>query len=157
MKAFLQSPVGVIEIREDDGYITEVRFVSVMPAMKDVSSPILNETIRQLREYFSGERKIFDLPLKQNGTPFQEKAWDYLMTIPYGKTVSYKEEAIKIGSPKGSRAVGSANGKNNIAIIVPCHRVVNEGKGLGGYAYGLDVKKYLLRLELSVSEAKLFD
>lgn len=157
MKAFLQSPAGVIEIREDDGYITEVRFVSVMPAMKDISSPILNETIRQLREYFSGERKIFDLPLKQNGTPFQEKAWDYLMTIPYGKTVSYKEEAIKIGSPKGSRAVGSANGKNNIAIIVPCHRVVNQGKGLGGYAYGLDVKKYLLRLESSVSEAKLFD
>ncbi len=157
MKAFLQSPAGAIEIREDDGYITEVRFVSVMPAMKDISSPILNETIRQLREYFSGERKIFDLPLKQNGTPFQEKAWDYLMTIPYGKTVSYKEEAIKIGSPKGSRAVGSANGKNNIAIIVPCHRVVNEGKGLGGYAYGLDVKKYLLRLESSVSEAKLFD
>ena len=157
MKAFLQSPAGAIEIREDDGYITEVRFVSVIPAMKDVSSPILNETIRQLREYFSGERKIFDLPLKQNGTPFQEKAWDYLMTIPYGKTVSYKEEAIKIGSPKGSRAVGSANGKNNIAIIVPCHRVVNQGKGLGGYAYGLDVKKYLLRLESSVSEAKLFD
>ncbi len=157
MKAFLQSPAGAIEIREDDGYITEVRFVSVMPAMKDISSPILNETIRQLREYFSGERKIFDLPLKQNGTPFQEKAWDYLMTIPYGKTVSYKEEAIKIGSPKGSRAVGSANGKNNIAIIVPCHRVVNQGKGLGGYAYGLDVKKYLLRLESSVSEAKLFD
>lgn len=157
MKAFLQSPAGAIEIREDDGYITEVRFVSVIPAMKDVSSPILNETIRQLREYFSGERKIFDLPLKQNGTPFQERAWDYLMTIPYGKTVSYKEEAIKIGLPKSSRAVGSANGKNNIAIIVPCHRVVNEGKGLGGYAYGLDVKKYLLRLESSVSKAKLFD
>ncbi|MBK5719356.1 methylated-DNA--[protein]-cysteine S-methyltransferase [Dysgonomonas sp. Marseille-P4677] len=156
MKAFLQSPVGVIEIEENDGYISSVRFVSEMPEVKAPLSNILNQAINQLEEYFSGERKIFDLPLKQAGTPFQEKSWDYLMTIPYGKTVSYKDEAIAIGSPKGCRAVGSANGKNNIAIIVPCHRVINEGKGLGGYAYGLDVKKYLLKFESQSIDATLF-
>jgi methylated-DNA-[protein]-cysteine S-methyltransferase len=112
------------------------------------SSPLLQKVIDQLQEYFDGKRKTFDLPLKQTGTPFQQKAWEYLSTIPYGKTVSYKDEAVAIGSPKGCRAVGSANGRNNIAIIVPCHRVVNEGnKGLGGYAYGVDIKHLLLELE----------
>lgn len=119
MKAFLQSPVGLIEIRETDGYISSVRIIHQEEEEKADSSPLLNNAIKQLKEYFSGERKVFDLPLKQNGTPFQQKAWKYLSTIPYGKTVSYKDEAIAIGSPKGCRAVGAANGKNNLAIIVP--------------------------------------
>lgn len=148
MKAFYQSPVGVIKIEETEGYISTVSILSETPAdPKTQSSPLLDEAISQLEEYFSGERKTFDLPLKQHGTEFQQKAWEYLSTIPYGKTVSYKDEAIAISSPKACRAVGAANGKNNIAIIVPCHRVVNEGKGLGGYAYGLDVKRLLLELE----------
>ncbi len=147
MKAFLQSPVGLIEIRETDGYISSVRIIHQEGEEKADSSPLLNNAIKQLEEYFSGERKVFDLPLKQNGTPFQQKAWEYLNTIPYGKTVSYKDEAIAIGSPKGCRAVGAANGKNNLAIIVPCHRVVNEGGRLGGYAYGTDIKLLLLELE----------
>lgn len=147
MKAFLQSPVGLIEIRETDGYISSVRIIHQEGEEKADSSPLLNNAIKQLEEYFSGERKVFDLPLKQNGTPFQQKAWEYLDTIPYGKTVSYKDEAIAIGSPKGCRAVGAANGKNNLAIIVPCHRVVNEGGRLGGYAYGTDIKLLLLELE----------
>lgn len=147
MKAFLQSPVGLIEIRETDSYISSVRIIHQEGEEKADSSPLLNNAIKQLEEYFSGERKVFDLPLKQNGTPFQQKAWEYLNTIPYGKTVSYKDEAIAIGSPKGCRAVGAANGKNNLAIIVPCHRVVNEGGRLGGYAYGTDIKLLLLELE----------
>lgn len=147
MKAFLQSPVGLIEIRETDGYISSVRIIHQGGEEKAGSSPLLNNAIKQLEEYFSGKRKVFDLPLKQNGTPFQQKAWEYLSTIPYGKTVSYKDEAIAIGSPKGCRAVGAANGKNNLAIIVPCHRVVNEGGRLGGYAYGTDIKLLLLELE----------
>lgn len=147
MKAFLQSPVGLIEIRETDGYISSVRIIHQGGEEKADSSPLLNNAIKQLEEYFSGKRKVFDLPLKQNGTPFQQKAWEYLSTIPYGKTVSYKDEAIAIGSPKGCRAVGAANGKNNLAIIVPCHRVVNEGGRLGGYAYGTDIKLLLLELE----------
>lgn len=145
MVAFLQSPVGIIRIEENNGFIVSVT-IAEKADMND-SSPLLVEAINQLKEYFAGKRKVFDLPLKQNGTPFQQQAWDYLCSIPYGKTVSYKDEAIAIGSPKGFRAVGSANGKNNICIIVPCHRVLNEGGKLGGYAYGLEMKSYLLEME----------
>ena len=150
MKAFLQSPVGIIEIEENEGYISSVRIVSSIPedlTKKQKTNKVVDLAIMQLNEYFAGKRKDFDLPLRQDGTPFQEKAWDYLSTIPYGQTATYKQEAETIGSPNGYRAVGSANGRNNIAIIVPCHRVVNEGKGLGGYAYGLETKKKLLELE----------
>lgn len=147
MKAFLQSPVGVIEIKENNGYISSVRFVAESAEGEQDESPLLKEAVKQLQEYFSGKRKVFDLPLKQLGTPFQQRSWDYLNSIPYGETVSYKDEAIAIGSPGACRAVGSANGRNNLAIIVPCHRVVNQGKGLGGYAYGLDIKRHLLELE----------
>ncbi len=147
MVAFLQSPVGIIRIQENNGFIVSVT-IAEKAGMND-SSPLLVEAINQLKEYFAGKRKVFDLPLKQNGTPFQQQAWDYLCSIPYGETVSYKDEAIAIGSPKGFRAVGSANGKNNICIIVPCHRVLNEGGKLGGYAYGLEMKSYLLEMEKS--------
>lgn len=147
MVAFLQSPVGIIRIEENNGFIISVT-IAEKAGMND-SSPLLVEAINQLKEYFAGKRKVFDLPLKQNGTPFQQQAWDYLCSIPYGETVSYKDEAIAIGSPKGFRAVGSANGKNNICIIVPCHRVLNEGGKLGGYAYGLEMKSYLLEMEKS--------
>ena len=145
MVTFYKSPVGIIRIEQQDKYITSVTITDKLEETQ--STPLLDKAINQLKEYFDGKRTDFDLPLKQQGTAFQQKAWEYLSTIPYGKTVSYKDEAIAIGSPKGCRAVGSANGKNNIAIIVPCHRVVNEGGKLGGYAYGLDVKKYLLNLE----------
>ena len=147
MKAFLQSPVGLIEIKNTDGYITSVKIVSDDTPCTQHSDPLLDEAIKQLQEYFEGKRKNFDLPLKHVGTDFQQQAWNYLSSIPSGETVSYKDEAIAIGKPKACRAVGAANGRNNIAIIVPCHRVVNEGGKLGGYAYGLDVKRHLLELE----------
>lgn len=147
MKTYYQSPIGLICIREQDGYITSVILVDKQENTEQTETPLLEKAVAQLKEYFEGKRKYFDLPLKQQGTDFQKKAWDYLSAIPYGKTVSYKQEATAIGSPKGCRAVGGANGKNNIAIIVPCHRVVNEGGKLGGYAYGIDIKKYLLNLE----------
>lgn len=147
MKAYYQSPVGLLEIQDADGCIVSLRVVETGEYIAKPLTDVLEQAILQLTEYFAGKRINFDLPIKQSGTDFQKKAWDYLSTIPYGNTVSYKEEAIAIGSPKGSRAVGSANGKNNIAIIVPCHRVINEGGSLGGYAYGLDMKKFLLRLE----------
>jgi len=151
MKAFLQSPVGVIEIEENEGYISSVRIVDTITQTQTQnesgSNPVLDKAISQLTEYFAGKRKNFDLPLKQAGTAFQQKAWDYLSSIPYGETVSYKTEALAVSSANACRAVGSANGKNNLAIIVPCHRVINEGGKLGGYAYGLEVKKILLDLE----------
>ena len=105
-------------------------------------------------QYFKGERRSFDLPLKQSGTPFQEKVWSELEKIPYGETISYKELAIRVGSERASRAVGSANGKNNICIIVPCHRVIESGGGLGGYAYGVEVKKKLVEMEIGFFNTK---
>lgn len=153
MIAYYESPVGLLEIEETDGFVRGLIFASKKKEISNTTSPLLQKAIEQLDEYFAGKRIDFDLPLKQKGTDFQQKAWDYLLTIPYGKTVSYKEEALAIDSPKGCRAVGSANGRNNIAIIVPCHRVVNEGGGLGGYAYGLEAKRWLLDMERLYKDA----
>ncbi|WP_108823087.1 methylated-DNA--[protein]-cysteine S-methyltransferase [Dysgonomonas sp. Marseille-P4361] len=153
MKAFYQSPVGVIEIEETNNHISSITILTEQPPNTPSEiSPLLNDAIQQFEEYFDGKRKSFDLPLKQEGTDFQRKAWSYLKTIPYGETVSYKDQASAIGSPKAFRAVGSANGRNKLAIIVPCHRVINERNGLGGYAYGLDIKRLLLELELFYKE-----
>lgn len=107
---------------------------------------------QQLHEYFAGTRKTFDLPLCMEGTLFQKRAWAALQQIPYGETVSYKDQATMMGeTSKSSRAVGGANGRNPISIIVPCHRVVRKGS-LGGYAGGLHVKQYLLDLESSFKQ-----
>ena len=106
--------------------------------------------IEQLRAYFDGERTTFDLPLHMSGTPFQRMAWDALSTVPYGTTISYAEQARRIGRPGSSRAVGAANGRNPIAIIVPCHRVIGSGGGLTGYGGGLPLKEWLLNHEATV-------
>jgi len=102
---------------------------------------------RQLREYFDGARREFDLPLDLRGTPFQLQVWRALTQIPYGETRTYAQIASQIGHPKATRAVGSANGRNPVPIIVPCHRVIATGGGLGGYSAGLDFKRRLLALE----------
>ena len=107
----------------------------------------LEKTVNELKEYFTGKRHSFSIPLDAPGTKFQQKVWQELCRIPYGKTVSYKDIAKKIGNEKGSRAVGTANGKNPICIIVPCHRVITSNGGLGGYSGGLEIKKQLLDLE----------
>lgn len=112
-------------------------------------SKILAETVKELDEYFAGKRTKFEIPLDLQGTPFQKKVWTALTKIPYGKTYSYKELAGKINNPKAMRAVGSANGKNPICIIVPCHRVIAADGSIGGYSGGLPVKKALLDLESS--------
>ena len=111
--------------------------------------------IRQLGEYFAGERTAFDLPLSLHGTPFQRRVWEELTRIPYGETVSYGELAERIGRPSASRAVGLANGKNPVGIIVPCHRVVGSGGDLTGYGGGLDRKRRLLELEGAYAPGKL--
>lgn len=105
------------------------------------------EAVRQLREYFSGRRQDFDLPLALQGTDFQRKVWRKLQEIPYGETISYGELAKRVGSPKASRAVGSANGKNRIPIVIPCHRVIAGDGGLGGFGGGLTTKEKLLAIE----------
>ncbi|PMK02437.1 methylated-DNA--[protein]-cysteine S-methyltransferase [Vibrio sp. 10N.261.55.A7] len=114
---------------------------------KDESFPILKETAVQLDEYFASERTEFQLPLAPQGTDFQQKVWHELCKIPYGESWSYKELAERLGKPTASRAVGMANGKNPISIIVPCHRVIGKNGKLTGYAGGLDAKKTLLKLE----------
>ena len=101
------------------------------------SHPILKKAERQLREYFDGRRKRFDVPIARAGTPFQQRAWDALLTIPYGETVCYSEQAGLVGGVKKTRAVAAANGKNPIPIIIPCHRVIGKDGGLTGYAGGL--------------------
>jgi methylated-DNA-[protein]-cysteine S-methyltransferase len=102
---------------------------------------------RQLREYFNGERRLFDIPLDLEGTPFQLAVWRALMEIPYAKTSSYRHIAIAVDRPRGFQAIGQANTRNPVPIIVPCHRVINADGSLGGYGGGLDRKKELLRLE----------
>jgi len=108
---------------------------------------ILAETRKQLTQYFAGDRKKFDLPFDLTGTPFQVKAWKTLTRIPYGKTISYSEQAKAMRKAKAFRAVGSANGKNPIPIIIPCHRVIASNGGLGGYSLGLKMKRQLMKLE----------
>lgn len=111
------------------------------------TSPILDQTKKQLDEYFAGNRKIFDIPLHPVGTDFQKKVWQALLEIPYGETRSYKEIAISIGKANGIRAVASAIGTNGISIFVPCHRVIGSNHSLTGFAGGLDAKRKLLELE----------
>jgi len=119
---------------------------------KKQSSPmgtnsILQQTVKELEEYFSGKRKLFEIPLSAQGTAFQKKVWSQLSKIPYGKTCSYRDIATRIQNEKAVRAVGTANGRNPISIIVPCHRVIAADGTLGGYAGGLKIKTILLELE----------
>jgi O-6-methylguanine DNA methyltransferase len=109
--------------------------------------PALLEAERQLREYFAGARFDFDFPLELIGTPFQLAVWKAVAEIPYGETRSYRDIAQAVGSPKGFRAMGHANGRNPVPIVIPCHRVINTGGALGGYGGGLDIKRKLLSLE----------
>ena len=113
-------------------------------------TPVIKEAFRQLSEYFSGKRKTFNLPLLLKGTDFQKQVWQALLKIPFGETRSYKQIAEAIGNPKAVRAVGMANNKNPLLIVVPCHRVIGANGKLVGYAVGLDKKEYLLRLEGSL-------
>lgn len=151
-KAYLQTPVGVLELMEDEGGICGLSFGESGEGMEvpEEETALLKEAKRQLVQYFAGERKKFDLPLSLHGTDFQMRDWKALLAIPYGETRSYKDIAIAVGSPKGFRAVGMANRLNPIAIIIPCHRVIGANGDLTGYAgknKALDIKEYLLKLE----------
>lgn len=114
---------------------------------KNQSHKILKEAAKQIKDYIEGKRTEFDIPLDTKGTPFQQQVWDELCRIPFGKTISYRELAKRIKNPKAVRAVGSANGKNSICVIIPCHRVIAADGSLGGFSAGLDIKKRLLAIE----------
>lgn len=152
-KCHYKSPIGMICIEEQEGAITGIYFdreCIIENKMEDVENPVLGEAHRQLSEYFLKQRKEFDLPLAPQGTEFQKRVWQALRMIPYGETRSYGEIAKQIGSPKASRAVGGANNKNHIMIVIPCHRVIGANGALVGFGGGLDVKEYLLQLEKQV-------
>lgn len=144
-------PIGRLGIAEDGIGITDIFFPRENRDLKDTleerETALIREAKVQLDEYFAGTRRKFSLPLSLKGTEFQMKGWEALCTIPYGETRSYKEIAIQIGNPKACRAVGLANNRNPVLIVVPCHRVIGQNGKLVGYGGGLDVKEKLLNLE----------
>lgn len=143
------SPVGYLKIQCTESRLTLIHFVNEVGLEND-NTELLQKCISQLDEYFSGKRKDFDLPLGQTGSNFQMNVWKNLLKIPYGKTISYLQLSKQIGDVKAIRAIAAANGKNNIAIVVPCHRVIGSNAKLVGYAGGLEKKKWLLEHETKV-------
>ena len=157
--AHFQSPIGLIEIQSLNEEICSVLFVDNSLEFKESDSLVISECIRQMTQYFNGTLIVFNLPISQKGTIFQNKVWNELTKIPYGETVSYLQLSQNCGSAKSVRAVGAANGKNKILIILPCHRVIGSDGSLTGYAGGLDRKKWLLKHEINYTknfEGKLF-
>jgi len=148
----IKSSIGPLVLISDKSTLICIEFgkekVENLPnKCKKENHPVLIKTEHQLKEYFAGNRKEFDIPLKLEGTDFQKKVWQELLKIPFGKTISYQELAEKMGDKNKARAVGNANGKNPIPIIIPCHRVIEKNGKLGGFGGGLHIKQYLLTLE----------
>ncbi len=146
--AVYKTPMGNFKMEYEDGYITFFKKLHE----DDISdygtkNALSDKAYNQLLEYFEGKRKEFDLPYKLYGTEFQKKVWAALCSIPYGETRSYKDIATSVGNPKASRAIGMANNKNPITVIVPCHRVIGASGKLVGYAGGLSMKEFLLDME----------
>lgn len=145
---FYESKNGKIIIIENGTAITRLYFGETIPHdVNVIETPLLKKAFKQLKEYLDGERKIFDLPIAPQGTEFQHKVWRVLQKIPYGKVCSYKDIAEKIGSKNAARAVGIANSKNPILILIPCHRIIGASGDLAGYAGGLALKEKLLNME----------
>lgn len=148
---YINSPIGYLHVQSNDCAVTAISFSN---EKKENSSPcpeILNQATKQLYEYFNGSRNEFQLPLNPEGTEFQKMIWNYIQEVGYGQTSSYLNIAIKSGSKTNTRAVGMANGKNPIPIIIPCHRIVGSNGKLTGYAGGLDKKRWLLHHEMLFS------
>mgnify|MGYP005996113751 CR=1 FL=1 len=149
-----KSPFGDMHLYANDSALCALLFKPWDLVSKEQiltqSNPIIEQTLQQISEYFQGDRIAFNVPISANGTEFQTKVWKELVNIPFGKTWSYGELANAIGNPKASRAVGAANGKNPISIIVPCHRVIGANGSLTGYAGGLKAKSWLLQHEKSL-------
>lgn len=157
--SYYESPIGLIQIKSINQKICSVLFVEKETEPFTIDTHLNKECIKQLKEYFAGTRLQFDLPVFQIGTDFQQKVWAEVYKIPYGDTCTYSLLAHKIGDIKSIRAVGTTNGKNKIAIIVPCHRVIGSDGSLTGYAWGLDKKEWLLKHEIEHSgpvEGRLF-
>jgi methylated-DNA-[protein]-cysteine S-methyltransferase len=154
---YYQSPLGLLRIGGTDTYINEISFIDRLEdtdyqrtGLQEPVTPMVIQCIEQLIQYFQGVRRVFDFPVSQEGTPFQQRVWNELTAIPFGKTLSYLELSRRLGDTKAIRAAASANGRNNIAIVVPCHRVIGSKRDLVGYAGGLWRKKWLLDHETKI-------
>jgi len=148
--AYYQTPVGIARIIAEDGFINSISIRDEELEVLPTDNAVLQMAMQQLDEYFAGERKVFDLPLKQTGTDFQQQVWQQLLKIDYGTTISYGKQSKLMNNPLGIRAIAAANGRNNLWIVVPCHRVIGTDGSLTGYAGGLWRKKWLLEHEARV-------
>lgn len=144
--ATFKTEFGLLKIEVENNAVVTMRIDNSVPVAAP-QSPFMKEVFLQLEDYFLGKRRDFNFPIRMEGTPFQQAVWRELMKIPYGETISYQELAKRVGKEKASRAVGNANGRNPICIVVPCHRVVRANGDLGGYAYGVEMKKKLISIE----------
>ncbi|MHA6278923.1 methylated-DNA--[protein]-cysteine S-methyltransferase [Salinimicrobium sp. CAU 1759] len=155
-KAFLKTPLGNAILEGDSKGISKLTLAEEVPEITTTPAPELQEAINQLQQYFAGELKEFDLKLNPQGTEFQKKVWQALLSIPYGRTTSYMDLSKELGDPLAIRAVAAANGKNPLWILIPCHRVIGSDGSLTGYAGGLWRKKWLLEHEQPVKQQSLF-
>ena len=144
-----ETVLGDVTLVEEDGALLAISLKSIKEGT-ELETTIIKEAHRQITEYLKGERKVFDLPIRLRGTDFQQQVWTALLDIPYGETRSYKQIAEAIGNPKGMRAVGMANNRNPLLIVVPCHRVIGANGSMVGYGEGVEMKEFLLRLEKSL-------
>lgn len=159
---FVDSPVGKLKLVASDLALVAVLWENDNPKrvrlddlVEDLNHPILTRTEAELKEYFAGKRGGFSIPLDLRGTSFQKQVWEALLGIPFGETRTYSQLAARLGNPKAARAIGAANGRNPISIIVPCHRVIGSSGELTGFAGGLDAKAHLLGLEEGNEQRKL--
>jgi methylated-DNA-[protein]-cysteine S-methyltransferase len=156
---YYNSPVGIIRVTEDEGFVTSVHFMDEAAEPDEPSTTVLKMAVEQLAEYFAGKRKEFDFPFRQQGSDFQQEVWQCLLGIGYGKTISYAQQSKIMNNPLAIRAIAAANGQNHLAIVVPCHRVIGSDGSLTGYASGVWRKRWLLEHEANVTgvgQAKLF-
>ena len=150
MHAHYRSPIGIVQVEENEGIISAISVLNEETEMLEPQTEVLKLAIEQLHEYFAGKRSMFDLPFEQTGTPFQQQVWQQLGKVDFGKTQSYLQMANNFGNPLAIRAIASANGKNKLWIVVPCHRIIGKNGELTGYAGGLWRKKWLLQHEATV-------
>ncbi|WP_150451032.1 methylated-DNA--[protein]-cysteine S-methyltransferase [Arenibacter lacus] len=154
--AYVETPLGVAKLIGDETGLSYLSLLDESQKLTDVIPEVLEDAVYQLNEYFAGKRTEFSLQLNPEGTPFQQKVWQALQEIPYGQTVTYGELSKSLGDPKAIRAVASANGKNPLWIVIPCHRVIGSDGSLTGYAGGLERKKWLLEHESPAKQLSFF-
>ncbi len=146
-KALFESPIGSLEVVGTEAGILSIEFSERSAVPAGSPAPCLKECLRQLEEYFEGRRRTFSLRLDLRGTPFQKRVWNELLKVPFGRTVAYRDIAAALGNPRATRAVGGANHRNPVSIVVPCHRVIGADGSLTGYGGGLRRKEWLLAHE----------